>query len=152
MSEFGFIRRMSGNEWNELNEQGGIIVEMKNPIKEADAHPEIRHLSLWRTELAYAWVINCEPGIQDDMHYHENDDHIFMVLEGECTVRTPHKEFVLKQHDTVMLESKQPYQLCNTGKGRLLLLGAGNAGVNGVPRSRVPDVASHTPVQEPIVS
>jgi hypothetical protein len=52
---------------------------------------------LWRTELAYAWVINCEPGIQDDMHYHENDDHIFMVLEGECPVRTPHKEFVLKR-------------------------------------------------------
>ena len=128
------------------------MVEMKNPIKEADAHPEIRHLSLWRTELAYAWVINCEPGIQDDMHYHENDDHIFMVLEGECTIRTPHKEFVLKQHDTVMLESKQSYQLCNTGKGRLLLLGAGNAGVNGVPRSRVPDVSSHTPVQEPIVA
>jgi hypothetical protein len=52
----------------------------------------------------------------------------------------------------VMLESKQPYQLCNTGKGRLLLLGAGNAGVNGVARSRVPDVASHTPVQEPVVA
>jgi mannose-6-phosphate isomerase-like protein (cupin superfamily) len=128
------------------------MVEMKNPIKEADAHPEIRHLSLWRTKLAYAWVINCEPGIQDDMHYHENDDHIFMVLEGECTVHTPHKEFVLKQHDTVMLESKQPYQLCNTGKERLLLLGAGSAGVNGVPRSRVPNVASHTPVQQPVVA
>ncbi len=28
------------------------MVEMKNPIKEADARPEIRHLSLWRTELA----------------------------------------------------------------------------------------------------
>jgi mannose-6-phosphate isomerase-like protein (cupin superfamily) len=80
-------------------------------------------------------VINCEPGIQDDMHYHENNDHIFMVLKGECTVRTPHKELVLKQHDTVMLESKQPYQMCNTGKARLLLLGAGNAGVNGVRRS-----------------
>jgi mannose-6-phosphate isomerase-like protein (cupin superfamily) len=125
---------------------------MKNPIKEADARPEIRHLSLWRTELAYAWVINCEPGIQDDLHDHENHDHIFMVLEGECTVRTPYKEFVLKQHDTVMLESKQRYQLCNTGKGTLLLLGAGNAGANGVPRSRVPDVASHTPVLEPIVA
>jgi mannose-6-phosphate isomerase-like protein (cupin superfamily) len=143
---------MSGNEWNELNESGGIMVEMKNPIKEADAHPEIRHLSLWRTELAYAWVINCQPGIQDDMHYHENDDHIFMVLEGEYPVRTPHKEFVLKQHDTVMLQYKRPYQLCNTGKGRLLLLGVGNAGENGVPRSRVPGVASHTPVQEPIVA
>jgi mannose-6-phosphate isomerase-like protein (cupin superfamily) len=128
------------------------MVTMKNPIKEADAHPEIRHMSLWRTKLAYAWVINCGPGIQDDMHYHENDDHIFMVLEGECTVRTPHREFVLKQHDTVMLESGEPYQLCNTGTGRLLLLGAGNAGVNGVPRSRVPAVASHTQVQQPVVA
>jgi mannose-6-phosphate isomerase-like protein (cupin superfamily) len=127
------------------------MVAMKNPIKKADAHPEIRHSSLWRTELAYAWVINCEPGIQDGMHYHENDNHIFLVLDGECTVRTPHKDFVLKQHDTVMLQSKQPYQLCNTGKGRLLLLGARNAGLDGMPRSRVPDVASHTPVQEPIV-
>jgi mannose-6-phosphate isomerase-like protein (cupin superfamily) len=152
MSELGFIRPNEPYERNDLNKQGGFMVEMKNPIKEADAHPEIRHLTLWRTKLAYAWVINCEPGIQDDMHYHENDDHIFMVLEGECTIRTPHKEFVLKQHDTVMLESKQSYQLCNTGKGRLLLLGAGNAGVNGVPRSRVPDVASHTPVQEPVVA
>jgi mannose-6-phosphate isomerase-like protein (cupin superfamily) len=128
------------------------MVAMKNPIKKADAHPEIRHSSLWRTELAYAWVINCEPGIQDGMHYHENDNHIFLVLDGECTVRTPHKDFVLKQHDTVMLQSKQTYQLCNTGKGRLLLLGARNAGLGGMPRSRVPDVASHTPVQEPIVA
>src|SRR5437870_2579949 len=69
------------------------MVEMKNPIKEADAHPEINHLSLWRTDLAYFWVINCGAKLQDDMHYHENDDHIFMVLEGECTVRTPHREF-----------------------------------------------------------
>ena len=29
------------------------MVEMKNPIKEADAHPEIGHLSLWRTDFAY---------------------------------------------------------------------------------------------------
>jgi hypothetical protein len=53
-------------------------VDMKNPIKEAIAHPEIRYLSLSRTKLAYAWVISCEPDIQDDMHYHENDDHTFM--------------------------------------------------------------------------
>ena len=129
------------------------MVEMKNPIKEARAHPEIRHLSLWRTKLAYACMGDqLRTGIQDDMHYHENDDHIFMVLEGECTVRIAHKEFVLKQHDTVMLESKQPYRLCNTGKGRSLLLGAGNARVNGVPRSRVPHVASHTPAHEPLVA
>jgi mannose-6-phosphate isomerase-like protein (cupin superfamily) len=92
------------------------MVEMKNPIKEADANPKINHLGLWRTDLAYFWVINCEANIQDDMHYHENDDHIFMVIEGECTVRTPHKEFVLKQFDTVLLKSGEPYQLCNPAR------------------------------------
>ena len=39
------------------------MVEMKNPIKEADANPEINHLSLWRTDLAYFWVINCDAQI-----------------------------------------------------------------------------------------
>jgi len=81
------------------------MVEMKNPIKEADSNPGVNHLSLWRTDLAYFWVINCEGRLQDDMHYHDNDDHIFMLLEGECTIRTPHKEFVLKQFDTVLLKS-----------------------------------------------
>jgi len=128
------------------------MVEMKNPIKEADAHPDINHLSLWRTDLAYFWVINCEPKLQDDMHYHENDDHIFMVLEGECTVRTPHKEFVLKQHDTVLLQAGESYQLCNSGTGRMLLLGAGNTGVDGKARTRVPKIPSHTPMREPIVA
>jgi mannose-6-phosphate isomerase-like protein (cupin superfamily) len=128
------------------------MVEMKNPIKEANANPDVNHLSLWRTDLAYFWVINAAPKTQDDMHYHENDDHIFMVLEGECTVRTPHKEFVLKQFDTVLLKSGESYQLCNTGSERLLLLGAGNAGVNGEPRTRVPKIPSHTPLRQPIVA
>ena len=85
------------------------------------------------------------------MHYHENDDHIFMVLEGEGLVRTPHKEFAMKKYNIVVLTAGQPYQLCNTGEGRLLLFGAGNSGANGKPRSRVPDVASYLPVSEPII-
>ena len=68
------------------------MYEVKNHIEEAKANPDIRHLSLWRTDLTYFWTINCEENMQDDMHYHENDDHIFMVLEGECTVRTPENE------------------------------------------------------------
>jgi mannose-6-phosphate isomerase-like protein (cupin superfamily) len=131
---------------------GGDMVEMKNLVKEAEANPGINHLSLWRTDLAYFWVINCEAKVQDDMHYHENDDHIFMVIEGECTVRTPRKEFVLRQFDTVLLKSGESYQLCNTGAGRMLLLGAGNAGVNGQPRTRVPKIPSHIPLREPIVA
>ncbi len=128
------------------------MTEVKNPFQEVGAHPEIRHQVLWKTKLSYFWVINCEANIQDDMHYHENDDHIFMVLEGECTVRTPESEHVLKQFDTVLLESGKPYQLCNTGNGRLLLLGAGNAGADGKPRSRVPRKASQMPLSKPIIA
>ena len=128
------------------------MAEVKNPITEAKANPDIRHLALWRTELAYFWTINCEENTQDDMHYHENDDHIYMVLEGECTVRTPENEHILKPHDTILLESGKPYQLCNTGKGRMLLLGAGNSGVDGKLRTRVPRRPSHTPVRQPIIA
>ena len=128
------------------------MAKVKNPFQEVGAHPEIRHLVLWKTKLSYFWVINCEPNIQDDMHYHENDDHICMVLEGECTVRSPESEHVLKQFDTVLLESGKPYQLCNTGSGKLLLLGAGNAGADGKPRTRVPKKPSHMPLSQPIIA
>lgn len=128
------------------------MVEVKNPFEEIAARPETRHLALWKTQFSYFWVINCEARVQDDMHYHENDDHIFMVLEGECTVRTPTREHVLKQFDTILLESGEPYQLCNTGEGRLLLFGAGNAGADGKPRTRVPRRPSHIPLTDPIVA
>ena len=60
-----------------------------------------------------------------------------MVLEGECTVRTPRGEFVLKPFDTVFLGLNEVYQLCNTGGTRMRLLGMGNA-VQGVKTTRVP--------------
>jgi len=86
------------------------------------------------------------------MHYHENDDHIFMVLEGEGLVGTPHKEYTMNQFDIVVLTAGQPYQLCNTGEGRLLLLGAGNSGADGKPSSWVPRIASHLPLTEPVIA
>ncbi len=128
------------------------MVEVKNPFEVANADPETRHLRLWNTEYATYWLINSEPNVQDDMHYHDNDDHIFMVLEGEGVVRTPEHEYAVKPFDIILLTSKQPYQLCNTGKGRLLLLGAGNREANGKPRFRVPKNASHMSITEPIVA
>jgi mannose-6-phosphate isomerase-like protein (cupin superfamily) len=100
------------------------MVEVKNFFQEVDSHPGVRNFKLWKTSFSTFWIINSEPHIQDDMHYHENDDHIFMVLEGEGLVRTPRKEFPIKKYDIVVLTAGQPYQLCNTGAGRLLLLGA----------------------------
>ena len=94
------------------------MVEVKNFFQEVDSHPEVRNFKLWKTEFSTFWIINSDPKVQDDMHYHENDDHIFMVLEGEGLVRTPHKEYTMKQFDIVVLTAGQPYQLCNTGAGR----------------------------------
>jgi len=126
------------------------MVDVKNPFDVANANPRRRHIRLWDTENGSFWVINSEPNIEDDMHYHENDDHIFLVLEGEGVVRTPEKEIPLKPKDIVVLTAKQTYQLCNTGKKRLLLLGAGNQHVNEKRRYRVPKMSTHSPVTEPI--
>lgn len=128
------------------------MVDVKNFFDEVEAHPGIRNFKLWNTQYGTFWVINSDPKVEDDMHYHENDDHIFMVLEGEGVVRTPQKEFPMKRFDIVVLTAGQPYQLCNTGEGRLLLLGAGNSGADGKPRTRVPRIASHLPLTEPIVA
>jgi mannose-6-phosphate isomerase-like protein (cupin superfamily) len=128
------------------------MVEVKNFFDEVESHPGVRNFKLWNTQHGTFWIINSEPKVQDDMHYHDNDDHIFMVLEGEGLVRTPQKEFRMKRFDIVVLTAGQPYQLCNTGDGRLLLLGAGNSGVDGKPRSRVPKIASHLPLSEPIIA
>lgn len=79
------------------------MVEVKNFFQEVDSHPEVRNFKLWKTEFSTFWIIKSEPKVQDDMHYHENDDHIFMVLEGEGLVRTPHKEYTMKQFDIVVI-------------------------------------------------
>jgi hypothetical protein len=34
----------------------------------------------------------------------------------------------------------------------MILLGAGNSHVDGKPRTRVPNIPSHTPIKEPIVA
>jgi mannose-6-phosphate isomerase-like protein (cupin superfamily) len=126
------------------------MVDVKNPFEIVNANPGRRHIRLWDTENGSFWVINADPNIQDDMHYHENDDHIFLVLEGEGVVRTPENEIPLKPTDIVVLTAHQTYQLCNTGKKRLLLLGAGNQHVKGEKRYRVPKMSTHSPVTEPI--
>jgi len=59
------------------------MVEVKNFFQEVDSHTEVRNFKLWKTELATLWIINSDPKVQDDRHYQEIDDHIFMVLEGE---------------------------------------------------------------------
>jgi len=46
-----------------------------------------------------------------------------VLVEGEGSVRMSRKKYTVKKFDIVVLTAGEPYQLCNTGKGRLLLLG-----------------------------
>src|SRR4029450_9109556 len=103
------------------------MVEVKNFFQEVDSNPAVRNFKLWKTEFSTFWIINSDPKVQDDMHYHENDDHIFMVLEGEGLVRTPHKEHTMKQFDIVVLTAGEAHHLRHTGGRRVRLCVAGNS-------------------------
>ena len=75
------------------------MVEVKNFFREVDSHPEVRNSKLWDTQFSTFCIINSNPKVQDDMHYHETDDHIFVVLEGEGSVRMPRKAYTVKKFD-----------------------------------------------------
>ena len=68
-------------------------------------------------------------------------------------MRTPHKEFVLKQFDTVLLKSGEAYQLCNTRQREECFFWApAMQASTASPRTRVPKILSHIPVTEPVVA
>lgn len=69
-------------------------------------------------------VLNCyDPGTNDEMHCHPGSDHIFFVVEGECTVKGlfEGEEIRLARHQGVHIPAGYFYQLNNTGSSRLIL-------------------------------
>ena len=69
-------------------------------------------------------VLNCyDPGTNDEMHCHPGSDHIFFVVEGECTIKglLDGEEYKLGKHQGVHIPAGHFYQLNNTGTSRLIL-------------------------------
>lgn len=77
---------------------------------------------------ANMWIatkINAEGG-ENEIHTHLNQDHAFIVLEGQMSVFDENgKEMVIKPYQGVMLPKGAYYRYLNTGAGNLVVLRIG---------------------------
>ncbi len=83
------------------------------------------------------WIhtkINAEGG-ENEIHAHRDEDHSFIVLEGEMSVFDEKgNEIRVKPYQGVLLPKGAYYRYLNTGKGNLVVLRIG-AGVRNKPQA-----------------
>ena len=74
------------------------------------------------------WIhtkINAEGG-ENEIHKHLNEDHAFIVLEGQMSVFDENGgEIEVKQYQGVMIPKGAYYRYLNTGEGNLVVLRVG---------------------------
>ncbi len=84
-------------------------------------------------ETANMWIhtkVNAEGG-ENEIHKHLDEDHAFIVLEGQMSVFDENgSEIEVKQHQGVMIPKGAYYRYLNTGEGNLVVIRVG-AGVKG---------------------
>jgi mannose-6-phosphate isomerase-like protein (cupin superfamily) len=82
------------------------------------------------------WIhtkINAEGG-ENEIHTHLDEDHAFVVLEGQMSVFDEKgNEIEVKQYQGIMIPSGAYYRYLNTGSGNLVVLRIG-AGIKGQPQ------------------
>lgn len=82
------------------------------------------------------WIhtkINAEGG-ENEIHCHLDEDHSFVVLEGQMSVFDEKgNEMLVKQYQGVMIPKGAYYRYLNTGSGNLVVLRIG-AGIKGQPQ------------------
>jgi len=84
-------------------------------------------------ETANMWIhtkVNAEGG-ENEIHKHIDEDHAFIVLEGQMSVFDENGgEIEVKQHQGVMIPKGAYYRYLNTGEGNLVVIRVG-AGIKG---------------------
>jgi mannose-6-phosphate isomerase-like protein (cupin superfamily) len=84
-------------------------------------------------ETANMWIhtkINAEGG-ENEIHKHMDEDHAFIVLEGQMSVFDENGgEIEVKQYQGVMIPKGAYYRYLNTGEGNLVVIRVG-AGIKG---------------------
>jgi mannose-6-phosphate isomerase-like protein (cupin superfamily) len=79
------------------------------------------------------WIhtkINAEGG-ENEIHKHVDEDHAFIVLEGQMSVFDENGgEIEVKQYQGVMIPKGAYYRYLNTGEGNLVVIRVG-AGIKG---------------------
>jgi len=88
-------------------------------------------------ETANMWIhtkINAEGG-ENEIHKHLNEDHAFIVLEGQMSVFDENGgEIEVKQYQGAMIPKGAYYRYLNTGDGNLVVIRVG-AGAKGQQQS-----------------
>jgi len=62
-----------------------------------------------------------EPGQEQKVHSHDNQDKIYLVLEGTGSFRVGHEEKTLSKDMAILAEGGVDHGVKNTGTGRLTL-------------------------------
>ncbi len=82
------------------------------------------------------WIhtkINAEGG-ENEIHTHLDEDHAFIVLEGQMSVFDEKGlEMEVKQYQGILIPKGAYYRYLNTGEGNLVVLRIG-AGIKGQPQ------------------
>jgi mannose-6-phosphate isomerase-like protein (cupin superfamily) len=94
-------------------------------IKPIDIARETKKRTVvFNTRKMHAWVhYYPNPGDHDEMHCH-NEDQVFTCFDGQCTMNFPDgTSATLDPGMAALINGGSFYQLVNTGKGPMILMG-----------------------------
>ncbi|MDX2152919.1 MAG: cupin domain-containing protein [Bryobacteraceae bacterium] len=78
--------------------------------------------SLAAGEYLYAGLNGFEPGQAHEAHVHENQDKMYVVLEGSGVARVGEEEQVVAAGDLILAPAGVVHGMRNPGPGRLVVL------------------------------
>ncbi len=109
------------------------------------------NIDLARTDLLWlSFKVNAEGG-ENAVHAHTNEDHAFVVLEGEVTFFDENGEGkVLGEYEGIMIPKGAYYRYLNTGGRNLFMLRVGaQIGSSEGPQTRLKPDGSPIPGDSP---
>jgi mannose-6-phosphate isomerase-like protein (cupin superfamily) len=97
---------------------------MKKRIKDATQFKKdkMAKTNLFESERFFLDVYGLEPGQSQAAHAHEGADKVYVVLEGEGTVKIGATEHAVTAGDAVHAPAGVEHALVNPGPGRLVAL------------------------------
>lgn len=96
------------------------------------------YIGMTRNKRANVALNYYKPGMRDEMHCHPGSEHIFLVWQGELTIRgiNPDEEMTLKPGEFVHINAGHYYQLANESDQPAVLYQVATVPVKPTPMER----------------